>query len=156
MTNKSPKHLSPRRPSRKEDAAVKTTKVNTGKPLLLITIVNRQKAEFFEDLIQNFEVNFQLSLQGRGTATEQMLSLLGLERNEKTVILSVIKEERAKDALAAIEEKFQTVKNGGGIAYTVPLASIIGVAIYGFLCNNEKTVKGEASAAYPKEGEDNE
>ena len=33
-------------------------------------------------------------------------------------------------------EKFRTVKGGKGIAYTVPMTSVIGVAIYQFLSNN--------------------
>jgi hypothetical protein len=32
-------------------------------------------------------------------------------------------------------EKFRTVKGGKGIAYTVPISSTIGVAIYQFLSN---------------------
>jgi ATP-dependent Clp protease protease subunit len=40
------------------------------------------------------------------------------------------------NALEALEEKFNTIKNGKGIAYTVPMTSTIGVAIYQFLCNN--------------------
>ena len=34
-----------------------------------------------------------------------------------------------------LEEKFKTVKGGKGIAYTVPMTSTIGVAIYQFLSN---------------------
>jgi len=35
-----------------------------------------------------------------------------------------------------IEEKFATVKDGKGIAFTVPMTSVIGVAIYRFLSHN--------------------
>ena len=105
---------------------------------LLFTIVNRNKAEFYADLIQNFEVNMQMTLLARGTADFDTLSLLGIEGSEKSVIVSVIKEKNVKEALALLEEKFATVRNGKGIAYTVPLTSTIGVALYKFLCNNRK------------------
>ena len=36
-----------------------------------------------------------------------------------------------------LEEKFHKIKNGKGIAYTVPLTSTIGVAIYQFLSNTQ-------------------
>ena len=39
-------------------------------------------------------------------------------------------------------EKFEKIKNGKGIAYTIPMKSIIGVSIYQFLSNN-KTLKKE-------------
>lgn len=102
---------------------------------LLFTVVNRKKAEFYTDLLQNFEVNMQLALSASGTAGSSMMELLGLTDLEKTVIISVIRRDKAAEALAALEEKFRTVKNGKGIAYTVPMTSTIGVAIYQFLSN---------------------
>ncbi len=109
-----------------------------GKLLLLITVVNRKKAEFYTDLLHSFEVNMQLTLAAKGTATTETLSMLGIPESEKSVILSVIKEENAPAALAALDEKFSTIKNGKGIAYTVPLTATIGVAIYQFLANLKK------------------
>ena len=105
---------------------------------LLISVVNRSKAEFYMDLLQSFEVNMQLSMAANGTAKKEMLNMLGLTFSEKTVIFSIIREDRCKAALSALEEKFRTIKNGKGIAYTVPLTSVIGVAIYQFLCNNAR------------------
>lgn len=119
------------------------SRVDSGKLELLITVVNRNKAEFYQDLLQEYEVNMQLACHARGTAKSQMLALLGLEEVPKTVIFSFIKEEKVQKALAMLENKFHTIKDGSGIAYTVPLTSVIGVAIYGFLSNNIKTVKEE-------------
>ena len=105
---------------------------------LLFTVVNREKAEFFVDLLQNFEINMQMILAASGTADANILHYLGLAESEKAVILSVIREDRVKDAMNALDERFRTVKNGKGIAYTVPMTSTIGVAIYQFLCNSKK------------------
>lgn len=102
---------------------------------LLFTVVNRKKAEFYADFLQAFEVNMQLTLGARGTASAETLSMLGIPDSEKSVIISVIKEEKAAAALSALDEKFQTIKNGKGIAYTVPMTGTIGVAIYQFLAN---------------------
>ena len=41
-----------------------------------------------------------------------------------------------------LEEKFKTIKGGKGIAYTIPLSSLIGKLIFGFLSNN-RTVQEE-------------
>lgn len=104
---------------------------------LLFTVVNRNKTEFYIDLLGNFEVNLQMVLNAHGTAGEKHLELLGLADSDRTVIISAIRRDRAKDALAALEEKFRTVKGGKGIAYTVPMKSTIGVAIYQFLSNKK-------------------
>lgn len=116
-------------------------KVETNRLKVLITIVNRSKAEFYMDLIQSYEANMQIACQGRGTATEDMRKLLGLVDIDKTVIFSVIKESNVQDILYQLKKRFRTVKNGGGIAYTIPMTSIIGVAVYTFLSNNKDAVK---------------
>ena len=105
---------------------------------LLFTVVDRRKAEFYVDILQSFEVNMQITLSARGTAKTEMLELLGLAESDKSVIVSVIKEERAQEALATLEEKFKTIKNGKGIAYTVPMTETVGLAIYQFLANLPK------------------
>ena len=110
---------------------------------ILITVVNRSKTEYFTDLIQSFDVNMQIALLAEGTADAKMLNYLGLAGSEKSVIISVIRSDRAADALAKIDKTFKTVKNASGIAFTVSMTSIIGVSAFGFLSNNRMTVKEE-------------
>ena len=105
---------------------------------LLITVVNRDKVEFYMDLIQSFEVNMQFNVSARGTASSDLLNMMGLEDSAKSVIFSLIREDRAKEALRALEERFSTIKRGKGIAYTVPLSGMIGVSLYQFFCNNRQ------------------
>ena len=127
------------RPARTPRAAKKETRVQAPhKLMLLFTVVNRQKAEFYADLLQEFEVNMQMLLSAQGTASTETLQYLGLTDTEKVVIASVIREDRAAGALRMLEEKFRTIKNGKGIAYTVPMSGTIGVAVYQFLCNHRK------------------
>lgn len=105
---------------------------------LLITVVNRKKAEFYMDLLQSFEVNVQMVLLGKGTANSEMLQYLGLAETEKAVIFSFIQDDKIKKAMETLNTKFKTIRNGKGIAYTIPLSSVIGVAIYQFLTNNRQ------------------
>lgn len=120
-------------------------KVSSNKLKLLFTIVARSKAEYFLDLIQSFDVNMQIAMLANGMAPKSMLDLLGLANSEKVVIASVIQESKINDVLSAIDEKFNTIKGGKGIAFTVPLTSVIGTLIYGFLSNNKMAVKEEKS-----------
>ena len=121
--------------------AEKNTKTPMSAPRklkLLFTVVNREKAEFYTDLIQGFEVNMQMVLAANGTADSTTLGYLGLSNSDKSVIISAIREDNVKAVMSALDEKFRTVKNGKGIAYTVPMTSTIGVAIYQFLSNTAK------------------
>lgn len=102
---------------------------------LLFTVVDRSKAEFYLDFISQYEVNCQLVVSGMGTATSQFVDMLGLNL-QKAVILSVVREDQMDALLNKIEEKFATIKNGKGVAFAVPLSSVIGVNLYQFMSNN--------------------
>jgi len=115
--------------------------VTSNRLKLLITIVARHKAEYYTDLLQSFDVNLQAMLLARGTANEKMLDILGLSDTDKTVILSVIQENKVPDALHTLENKFKTIRDGKGVACTIPLTSVIGTLIYGFLSNNKMAVR---------------
>ena len=111
------------------EAAIKKLK-------LLITVVDRPKGEFYLDVLSQFEVNCQMVVNGKGTAHSELIEMLGLNIH-KAVILSVVREDMADPIMKCLEEKFATIRNGKGIAFAVPLSSVIGVNIYQFLSNNK-------------------
>lgn len=123
-------------------ASSKKAKPSVRKLKMLITIVDRSKTLFYLDLLEQFEVNVQLVLMGKGTASTQMINLLGLVEADKSAIISYIREDRVKEALDVLSEKFQKVKNGKGVAFTVPLDSIIGVSVYQLLSNDATQKEG--------------
>ena len=104
---------------------------------LLFTIVDRPKGEFYLDVISQFDVNCQLATAGLGTATSELVELLGLEPH-KVVILSVVREDMVDTIMNCLEDKFRTIRNGKGISFAVPLSSVIGVNLYQFLSNNRQ------------------
>ena len=109
---------------------------------LLFTVVDRNKGEFFMDVISQFQVNCQLVMGGIGTAHSDLVDLLGLN-NHKAVILSVVREDMVDTIMNTLEERRKNLKNGQGmISFAVPLSSVIGVNMYQFLSNNRQK-KGE-------------
>ena len=104
---------------------------------LLFTVVDRPKGEFYIDVISQFEVNCQMVMGGLGTATSELVELLGLEPH-KAVILSVVREDMVESIMNCLEDKFRTIRNGKGVAFAVPLSSVIGVNMYRFLSNNRQ------------------
>lgn len=129
-------------PQRKQSGRGAAPKVSAVKKLkLLVTIVNKNKAEFYVDYLQSFGANLQLLMRAHGTAGSEMLHYMGMEESEKTVLFSIVRDDYAARALTGLEEKFQTIRGGKGIAYTVPLTGVIGAAIYQFLSNQNGTEK---------------
>ena len=112
------------------EAAIKKLK-------LLFTVVDRPKGEFYLDVLSQFEVNCQMVTSGKGTAQSDLIELLGLNIN-KAVILSVVREDMVDPIMKCLEEKFEKIRGGKGIAFAVPLSSVIGVNMYQFLSNNRQ------------------
>ena len=127
----------------KKEKVKKNINSSIKKLKLLVTVVDRNKALFYSDLLEGFEVNMQTVVYGTGTADKDMLNYLGLANSDKAVILSFVREDKIKKILDTLSEKFEKVKNGKGIAFTIPVKSLIGVSIYGFLSNNISVKKEE-------------
>ncbi len=104
---------------------------------LLITVVDRPKAEFYLDVLSQFEVNFQMAATGKGTATSDLVDMLGLNIH-KAVLFSVVREDLVDEIMKCLEDKFATIRGGKGVAFAVPMSSVIGVNMYQFLSNNKQ------------------
>ena len=102
---------------------------------LLFTIVDKPKGEFYMDVISQFDVNYQMVVGGLGTARSELVELLGLEPH-KAVVISVIRDDLTEMVMQCLEDKFATIRGGKGIAFAVPLSSVIGVNAYRFLSDN--------------------
>ncbi len=140
LKQKTAKKAERKRPSKQRQQSLA---VSVEKLKLLVTVVDRVKSDYYADLLQSFDVNLQVMSLGHGTASAKMLGYLGLSEVEKMVLFSVIRESKLPEALHTLDEKFKTIKGGKGIAFTVPLTSVIGTLIYGFLSNNRQLVKEE-------------
>lgn len=112
------------------EAAIKKLKI-------VITVVDRPKAEFYLDVLSQFEVNFQMVTSGKGTAVSEIVDMLGLNIH-KAVLFSVVREDMVDPIMKCLEDKFETIRNGKGIAFAVPLSGVIGVNMYQFLSNNKQ------------------
>ena len=102
---------------------------------LIFTVVDRPKAEFYLDVISQFEVNCQMVTGGKGTATSDLVDMLGLNI-QKAIIISVVREDMVDPIMKCLEEKFAKIRGGKGISFAVPLSSVVGVNMYRFLSNN--------------------
>ena len=111
--------------------------------MLLVTVVQKGKGTFFTDLLQTYEANLHMSFVGTGTARPDLIEFLGLKDNKRTVIFSIVKEEKLDVILDALESRFYTVNGKTGIAFAIPLSSVIGKMTYGFMSNDRQIATGE-------------
>ena len=104
---------------------------------ILVTIVERTKTDFYLSALESFGVNMQTVLYAKGTAPTEIATMLGIVDSGKALILSIVNEDIIPTIIAEYEDNYFKLRNSKGIAFTIPISSIIGVFIYNFLANNE-------------------
>ena len=110
---------------------------------LLLAIVHNDKAAFYSSLIQSHQANLQLTVPAKGT-THLILDYLGLTEKPKSLVMSVVRADQAASLIELLDQTFQKGKGYKGIAFTIPMTSVIGSLVYGFLSNDTRTVKEQA------------
>ncbi|MBQ2204570.1 MAG: hypothetical protein II411_01590 [Lachnospiraceae bacterium] len=112
----------------------KTKLVSSKKLSVLITIVKKQKADYYLDLLEQFNVNMQLSMVGNGTTQSTVFTD---EVGTKAVIFTFITDDKLPAAIKLLKEKFDEIRDGKGVCFSVPFSSVMGVTFFNFLSNNK-------------------
>lgn len=86
---------------------------------------------------------------GHGTASSEVLDLLGLGRTEKAVVLTLVPDGEVPELLKVLADRMQILGPGNGIAFTVPLSSIGAVPGAVQARFEEQKEKEEASTVEP-------
>ena len=82
---------------------------------------------------------------GTGTAVQETLSTLGLEKTEKAVLLAVVTAQTWQEVQRDLRRKMRIDVPGTGIAFTVPLSSIGGKRALGFITEHQTLTWKEES-----------
>ena len=92
----------------------------------LVTITDRRSTDAFLALYAEFGVTVSLRTVGSGTAVQETLSTLGLERTEKAVLFAMITADTWPKLQKELRHRLRIDVPGTGIAFIIPLSSIGG------------------------------
>ena len=106
---------------------------NLKKISMFITIVNRGQGNYVLKIFEQEGANAQFVQLGEGTAQKEVRDILGLDDNEKEIIISLITNERIESVKSELEAFFKINKRNRGIGFSVPMTSLIGMKVYQFL-----------------------
>ena len=81
----------------------------------IISIINPPSEKVLTEILKNLSLPLVSSLQGKGTAVRSMLDLLGIESNEKRVIITVADSEKTEELLTAQKRYLHIGVPGHGI-----------------------------------------
>lgn len=93
----------------------------------LVAIVDRGKSEAVAEELRRRHILMQFVLLGHGTASAEVMDLLGLDEPEKDVVLALLPGDSG-GVLAALTERLELYRPGRGIAFTIDLCSISALA----------------------------
>jgi len=111
---------------------------------MMITITSRAKLpEFLAFYEKKLPVGF-VSL-GYGTAKDEILNMLGLDRSEKAVCLNLVTDEVWKETKKLLRRKLYIDVPDTGIAFVIPMSSIGGKRELAYLTAGQDYRKGEES-----------
>lgn len=91
---------------------------------LIVSIIERGCGNRLTALYTDHQVFTHLRFEGTGTATSEILDILGLGSSEKDIILSLAPIPAARVLLEALDDDLRGIVPGRGIAFTAPLSAV--------------------------------
>lgn len=112
---------------------------------LLITIIKRSDIKEYHDFFEKNSISVIYDTLGNGTAHEKTLALLGIEKNEKAVLVSLVTYPTLKKVLRGLALEMKIDLPDRGIAVAVPLASIGGAKALEYFSAGQEIDENETS-----------
>lgn len=109
---------------------------------ILITIVNRGQAQFFEETYQNLGATLSLDLFGHSQPPEEYKNLFGVD-TKKDILMTFTRSEFVPSMLNAAKSRFEISKAAKGIAFVIEIDSISGVQGYKYIADQNKDIRSK-------------
>lgn len=92
----------------------------------VISIINPSGLERLLAITEKLQLPLSIELHGQGTATKNMLDLLGMEFNDKRVVITIADEEKTAELIREQRRYLYIDAPGNGIVAAVPIKSVGG------------------------------
>lgn len=125
------KHMFPKRNYNKHSSFESANKIE--KISLNVVIVNEGIGDAVIALMKHLGASASYVHIARGTATKEILEVLGISNTQKEVVCSFVRESSLKEIQKELDAFFVSSKKNAGISFSTPLSSIEGVRLYKFL-----------------------
>lgn len=93
-------------------------------PYLVLTIVNRTRLKKIEDFFESENVHLHYICLGFGTASSDMLDVLGLGSTDVACVVSFAPRHYVKEFFENIIYKLDLQKRGNGVTASIPISGV--------------------------------
>ena len=111
---------------------------------LLITIIRRSDSEEYESFYESDGVGIIYTIPCNGTAHAKTLDLFGLEKTEKSMLMSVVTETSLKSLCKKLSRDMKIDLPDRGVAMAVPLSGIAGARTLEYFTATQETQPTDA------------
>ena len=92
----------------------------------VISIINPDMSKRMNEICESLSLPLSIELIGRGTATKNMLDLLGLSAREYHIVMTIADKERTSALIDLARQKLYIDAPGHGIIVATPIKSVAG------------------------------
>lgn len=92
--------------------------------VLLITILERGKARKLKRFMDRHKISFHMEFQGVGTATSEMLDVLGLSNKDKDIVISLGTKRAVMSLEGAVDAGLWEISRSRGLMMQLPLTAV--------------------------------
>ncbi len=107
----------------------------------VISIINPEGLDIMTDICDKLGTPLTLSAYGHGTASRSMLDILGIESNEKRIVVTAVNDETVSELIRHQQRRLFIDAPGNGITVCVPIKSVAGGKTLSYLNGEEKITK---------------
>lgn len=116
----------------------------------VFTIVNRHQEDFYIDGYHEIGASMSVILYAYSKPPEDILSYLGDVNTKKSVIMTMCRTEYVSEMLKLASTRFKVSETTRGIAFSVPITNVAGIAVYKYFCDISKDVRKNNSTKKEK------
>ena len=91
---------------------------------VILSIVERGQGTAIQRLYRKRQVPLHLQFPGKGTATSEIMDILGLGSSEKDVVVSFAAASATKKLLHDLDNELRGQTGGAGIVVSIPVSGL--------------------------------
>ena len=109
--------------------------------MLFVAVASRGQGEKIAAYCAGCGGKIRLVSLGRGTASQDILNYLGLGDSKKDVVFCTASRPAAQKMLEGMRQRFSMENPGEGVAFTVPISSVVGRVSFELLFGEEGMIR---------------
>ncbi|MDR0587106.1 MAG: hypothetical protein LBG26_07695 [Treponema sp.] len=129
---------------------------NTPVLKFVIFIIDWKASRYISEIFEENHVRFHFICKGRGTASSEVLDLLGIGASEKAIVLCLEQDAMISILIREVNRGLGLYNPGAGIAFTVPLSGINKPILRVFKDSIHKHISGKTELKKEKQKPDRE